>query len=79
MGRRRRPAPIRVTTRRRSSRLGALLRAQGFARGSLRGSTTWLAVGVAGWLIGRLVGKERTATVELQPGESLLITHEERP
>ena len=69
---------ISVTRTPRTTRVGTLLRARAVRQGLLRGNRLWLAVGVAVWVFGRLAGSEERATVELQPGERLLITHEPR-
>lgn len=67
---------IVVTRSPRTTRLGTLVRARAIRQGVLRGNRIWLALGVAVWILGRLAGSEERATVELEPGDRLLITHE---
>ncbi len=66
---------IVVTRTRRTSRLGSYLRSRGMREGVLRGNRIWFALGAAAWVVHRLAGSEQRATVELRPGERLLVTH----
>jgi len=67
---------IVVTRSPRTTRLGTLVRAQAIRRGVLRGNRIWLVLGIVVWILSRLAGSEERATVELKPGERLLVTHE---
>ena len=59
----------------------AYLRRQAFTRGVMGGSRGWLFLGGAAWavrILRRVASTRRLRTVltqELQPGESLLISH----
>jgi len=70
---------IAVSRKRRTSQVGTLLRTRAFRRGFVGGSRFWLALGIVAWVLGRLAGSEQRATLELRPGERVLITHEKRP
>lgn len=70
---------ITVHRSRRSSQAGTLIRTNALRRGFLGGSRFWLVLGIVAWVLGRLAGSEQRATVELRPGERLLITHERPP
>jgi hypothetical protein len=67
---------IVVTRRPRTTRVGTLVKARAIRNGALRGNRFWLVLGIAVWILGRLAGSEERATVELKPGEKLLVTHE---
>jgi hypothetical protein len=67
---------IVVTRRPRATRVGTLVKARAIRNGALKGNRFWLALGIAVWILGRLAGSEERATVELRPGEKLLVTHE---
>lgn len=67
---------IVVTRTPRTTRLGTLVRARALRSGVLKGSRVWLVLGIVVWIMGRLAGSEQRATVELRPGERLLVTHE---
>jgi hypothetical protein len=67
---------IVVTRRTRTTRIGTLVKARAIRNGALKGNRFWLALGIAVWILGRLAGSEERATVELKPGEKLLVTHE---
>lgn len=73
---RRNDGGITVHRTRRTSQAGTLLRTNAFRRGFLGGSRVWIVLGVVAWVLGRLAGSEQRATVELRPGERLLVTHE---
>ena len=59
-----------------------LLVGNGFRRGR-RGSTPWLAIGVGAWMLRRVTqgGKDPRPvwTEELEPGQTVTITHFEQP
>jgi hypothetical protein len=67
---------IVVTRTPRTTRMGTLVRARAIRQGVLKGNRVWLVLGIAVWIMGRLAGSEERATVELKPGEKLLVTHE---
>jgi hypothetical protein len=72
----RRDQGIVVSRSPHTTRIGTLVRARAIRHGVLRGNRVWLAIGIAVWILGRLAGSEQRATVELKPGERLLVTHE---
>ncbi|HET6811443.1 MAG TPA: hypothetical protein VFH50_10580 [Acidimicrobiales bacterium] len=61
-------------------RLLDLLVLNGFRRGR-RGSTPWLVVGAAAWMVRRVAGGGRDPkpvwTEDLEPGQTVTITHME--
>jgi hypothetical protein len=67
---------IVVTRSPRTTRIGTLVRARAIRSGVLKGNRVWLVLGIAVWILGRLAGSEERATVDLKPGERLLVTHE---